>query len=46
MWRSVVLLKWTSVSDERFAFITLMMAAVRSPDTSVYFNKTTERYIP
>jgi hypothetical protein len=42
MWRCVVTLKWTEVSDE----IALMMEAVRTSETLVHFNVTTRRYIP
>jgi hypothetical protein len=50
MQRHVVSLKWTDVSEVRTAsiirVIALMMEAVRTSYTSVYFNVTTRRYIP
>jgi hypothetical protein len=46
MWRHVVTLKSTDVSEVRTAsFIALMMEAVRTSEKSVNFNVTTRHYI-
>jgi hypothetical protein len=39
-------LKYTDVSEVRTEFIALIMDAVRTSETSVYFDDTTRRYIP
>jgi hypothetical protein len=46
MYRRVVTLKLTDVSEVRRTMITLMMEAVRTSEKSVNFNATTQRYIP
>jgi hypothetical protein len=54
MQRRVVTLKWTDVSEVRTAsiirvvnsFNDVMMEAVRTSETTVNFNVTTQRYIP
>jgi hypothetical protein len=51
MWRCVVTLKLTDVSEVRpnsiiTAMIALMMESVRTSKTSVNFNVTTRRHIP
>jgi hypothetical protein len=42
----IVVLKYTDVSEVRTEFIALIMDAVRTSETSVYFDDTTRRYIP
>jgi hypothetical protein len=47
MQRHVVSLKQTDVSEVRtVSTITVMMEAVRNSETLVYFNETTQSYIP
>jgi hypothetical protein len=44
--RRVVTLKLTDVSEVCTAITALMMAAVRTSETSINFNVSTRRYIP
>jgi len=46
IWRRVVSLKYTDVSELRTASIITLMGTVRTSETSVYFNETTRLYIP